>query len=235
VHFEEALGGVGVEDGPFSAVLGDLGESQSELIVVESLNIVLGPELQVALTSDLVGGVLLEFELGLHFDVLYPGDEEGGGGVGADFVPASIGLGDLEESEEGVLLPPLLGCCLVLEDDGDDEKPVLAEGQIAVEDQAQQTLFVLNYSDEVYVEYHLSLDVFEETGEDVLLLGSGQVGLQGDILVYEVEVGGVGLGYRFVVEGVLEEGGPEVGLDEGQKLFLRQLPLTFAINSCHEI
>ena len=59
--------------------------------------------------------------------------------------------------------------------------------------------------------------------------------VEGDVMVEEVEVGGMGVGDLFVAEGLLEEGISEVGLDEGQQLLLRQLPLSLAVNSCHAI
>ena len=96
-------------------------------------------------------------------------------------------------------------------------------------------MLVLKDPDEVEVEDELGLNVLEEGGEDVLLLGGGQVGVEGDVVVEEVKVGGMGVGNLLVAQGLFEEGVSEVGLDEGQQLLLRQLPFSLAVNSCHAI
>ena len=73
MHFEEALRGVCVEDCPFPSALGVVGQSKRELVEVEGIDVLFGPEFLVALIADIGGTVLVESEFGLHLYVLDPG------------------------------------------------------------------------------------------------------------------------------------------------------------------
>ena len=100
VHFEEALRGVCIEDGPLPLFLGVVCQSECKLVEVEGVDVLLGPEFLVALVADIGGTVLVESEFGLHLYVLYSRHKQRGGRVGANLVPAAIGLGHFEEGQE---------------------------------------------------------------------------------------------------------------------------------------
>jgi len=87
-HLEQALGRVCVQDGSFSLVLGVVRQSQAELIVAKSLNILLFLELIVPSSSDLLCTMSLQRKLRLHSDMVRPSDEQSGFLMHIDLVGA---------------------------------------------------------------------------------------------------------------------------------------------------
>lgn len=114
--------------------------------------------------------------------------------VHADFVSGLEGLGYFDLGQERVFQSPGFGLGVILEDDGEDEKPLFSHGGGGVEGQAHEVLPVLNNANDVHVEHHFGLDVFEQFRKDVFFLFGGQVGLEGDLVIREIEVGRMSLG-----------------------------------------
>ena len=170
MHLEKALWWIGIKNSSLSFRLGPVWYPQWKLIVIKSLNILPLPKLLISLGSYLLRLIILKPKLRLYFNIVNPGNKNGSLRMGAHFMSTSKGFWDLQQSKKRIFLSPLAGSILILKNNSDKDKSIFSEGQFVIHAEAYKCLLVLQYSEEIYLQNHLSLHIFKQTGKDIFLL-----------------------------------------------------------------